>query len=54
MQNAKCKVQKKIKKYTNPEIEVVEVKTSDIITTSPGTETPWYEESDGIWEMGIN
>ena len=21
---------------------------------SPGTETPWYEESDGIWELGIN
>ena len=41
-----------MKKYVDPEIEVVEVKTSDIITISPGTETPWYEESDGIWEMG--
>ena len=42
-----------MKKYINPEIEVVEVMTSDIITSSPGTETPWYEENDGIWEMGI-
>ena len=43
-----------MKKYTNPEIEVVEVMASDIITSSPGTETPPYEESDGIWEMNIN
>ena len=43
-----------MKKYVNPEIEVVEVADSDIITSSPGTETPGYEESDGIWEMGIN
>ena len=43
-----------MKKYNTPEIEVSEVKTSDIITSSPGTETPWYEESDGIWEMTIN
>ena len=43
-----------MKKYINPEIEVVEVKASDIIVTSPGTETPRYEESDGIWEFGIN
>ena len=42
-----------MKKYLNPEIEVVAVMASDIITTSPGTETPWYEESDGIWEFGI-
>ena len=43
-----------MKKYVNPEIEVVEVKASDIITISPGVETPWYEESDGIWEIGVN
>ena len=23
-----------------------------ILTTSPGTETPWYEENDGSWEKG--
>ena len=43
-----------MKKYINPEIEVVEVKSQDIITTSPGTETPWYEESDGIWDLEIS
>ena len=38
-----------MKKYMNPEIEVVEIQSTYILTTSPGTETPWYEESDGIW-----
>ena len=42
-----------MKNYKNPEIEVVEVKSADIITSSPGTETPPYEENDGIWEMNI-
>ena len=40
-----------MKKYMNPEIEVVEVMASDIITSSPGTETPWYEETNGSWEI---
>ena len=43
-----------MKKYINPEIEVVEVKTADIITTSSGTETSLYEENDGIWDLDIN
>ena len=43
-----------MKKYLYPEIEVVELEANDVITTSPGTETPWYEENDGIWEMSIN
>ena len=43
-----------MRNYINPEIEVVKVTASDIITSSPGTETPWYEESDGIWELTIN
>ena len=43
-----------MKNYTNPEIEIIEVKGSDVITTSPGTETPWYEENDGIWGLSIN
>ena len=42
-----------MKNYITPEIEAVELQASDVITTSPGTETPWYEESDGIWELGI-
>ena len=43
-----------MKKYMKPEIEVVEIQSTDILTTSPGTETPWYEESDGVWELSIN
>lgn len=42
-----------MKKYIYPEIEVVEVTASDIITTSPGTETPKYEETDGAWNLSI-
>ena len=43
-----------MKEYVNPKIDVVKIESADIITTSPGTETPWYEENDGIWELGIN
>ena len=43
-----------MKKYMNPEIEIVEVQVTDVLTTSPGTETPWYEENDGIWEISID
>ena len=43
-----------MKKYLNPEIEIVKLSIDDVITTSPGVETPWYEESDGIWEIGVN
>jgi len=46
--------ERKVKKYLNPEIEIVELEANDVITTSPGTETPWYEESDGIWEFSLN
>ena len=47
------KGENKMKKYVNPEIEVVEMNEKDVITTSFGLETPWYEEGDGIWEFGI-
>ena len=40
-----------MKKYNTPEIEIVEVKDADIITTSPGTETTPKDESDGIWDL---
>ncbi len=43
-----------MKKYINPEIEVVTLSNEDILTTSPGPETPWYEESDGVWEIDVN
>ncbi len=45
------RLEKEMKNYINPEIEVVEINTSDVLTTSPGTETPWYEENDGSWEI---
>lgn len=43
-----------MKEYLSPELEVIEPQASDVITASPGTETPWYEENDGIWEFSIN
>ena len=42
-----------MKNYIDPEIEIIEVKSADIITSSPGTETPPYEENDGIWDLSI-
>ena len=40
--------------YETPDFEMIYVRDTDVITSSPGTETPWYEENDGIWEFGIN
>lgn len=40
-------------KYETPDFEMINVSKNDVITTSPGTETPCYEENDGIWEMNI-
>ena len=40
-----------MKKYLNPEIELIEVATSDVITTSPGTETTPKDETDGVWDL---
>jgi hypothetical protein len=42
-----------MKNYIDPEIEIIEVKSADIITTSPGTETTPKDESDGIWDLSI-
>ena len=42
-----------MKKYVEPKIEALEVKASDIITSSPGTETPKLEENDGLWDLSI-
>ena len=52
MKNEKLKVKNEIN-YASPEVEIVKLSTDDVITTSPGTETPWYEESDGIWDLSI-
>ena len=43
-----------MKNYANPEIEIVEVEFSDIITTSLGTETTPKDETDGIWDFDFN
>ncbi len=43
-----------MKKYVNPEFEMVEIDTVDIITTSPGTETTPEDEPDGDWELNLD
>ncbi len=42
-----------MKEYTNPEFERVEQSPSDVITTSPGTETPRHEADEGIWNLDL-
>ena len=41
-----------MKLYINPDFEVINLVNADIITTS-GTETPLYDETDGIWNLDI-
>ena len=42
-----------MKKYNNPELEIIELEVNDIITTSPGTETTPKDDGDGIWDLDI-
>ena len=42
-----------MKKYNNPELELIELEVSDIITTSPGTETTPKDDNDGIWDLDL-
>ena len=42
-----------MKKYNNPEIEIVEIEVKDIIKTSPGTETTPKDDNDGIWDLDL-
>ena len=42
-----------MKKYINPELEIVKFESSDIITTSLGTETTPKDDNDGIWDLDI-
>ena len=42
-----------MRKYINPELEIITVTPCDIITTSPGTETTPKDEGDGIWDLDI-
>ena len=56
MQNSKCRMQNEKNEsvamsYIAPELEVIELDTMDIITTSPGTETTPKEDNDGIWDF---
>ena len=42
-----------MKKYNNPELEIVELDAKDIITTSLGTETTPKDDNDGIWDLDL-
>ncbi len=42
-----------MKKYNNPEFEAIELDATDIITTSPGTETTPKEDNDVIWDFDL-
>ena len=42
-----------MKKYTSPELDLVLVPTSDVITASPGTETTPQPDNDGIWDLEL-
>ena len=42
-----------MKKYSNPELEIIELEANDIITTSIGTETTPKDDNDGIWDLDI-
>ena len=42
-----------MRKYINPELEMIELEKDDIITTSPGTETTPKDDNDGIWDLDL-
>lgn len=39
-----------MKYYTSPMAEITAIKNTDIITTSPGTETTIVDEAEGTWD----
>ena len=43
-----------MKKYTSPEVEIITVESTDVITASSGTETGKYDETDGIWDLSLS
>ena len=43
-----------MRKYIDPDLEVLEIDTNDVITTSLGTETTPKDDNDGIWDLDIN
>ncbi len=42
-----------MKKYFRPELEIIQLDVTDVITTSPGTETTPKEDDDGIWDLDL-
>ena len=42
-----------MKNYNSPELEILRLDKTDIITTSPGTETTPKEDNDGIWDFDL-
>ena len=42
-----------MRKYENPELEIIMLEVNDIITTSLGTETTPKEDNDGIWDLDL-
>ena len=42
-----------MKKYINPELDIIEISPVDIITTSPGTETTPKDDNDGLWDFDL-
>ena len=42
-----------MRKYINPDLEVLEIDTNDVINTSLGTETTPKDDNDGIWDLDI-
>ena len=42
-----------MKKYNNPELEIIKLDVTDNITTSLGTETTPKDDHDGIWDLDI-
>lgn len=42
-----------MKKYALPELDIIELTATDIITTSPGTETTPKDDNDGIWDLDL-
>ena len=43
----------KVKKYENPEFDIISLTLCDVITASPGTETTPKPDDDGIWDLNI-
>ena len=42
-----------MKKYIDPELEIIELEENDIIITSLGTETTPKDDNDGIWDFDL-